>query len=106
MIFIFKKAGRAAKPINVILKLTYMVKYVQMIIQGNDFLTAIKTYYKELSSTSTRANIFLSYIDFPTVKSRIFYELIDKDMIKLMFAAADLQNYQLVDYYDSLINNE
>ena len=61
---------------------------------------------KELSSTSTRANISLSYINFPTVKSQIFYELIDKDLIELMFAAADLQNYQLVDYYDSLINNE
>ena len=51
---------------------------------------------KELSSTSTRANISLSYINFPTVKSQIFYELIDKDLIELMFAAADLQNYQLI----------
>ena len=78
----------------------------QLLMQGYSSLDAINHYYGDMLLSETRADIFLQNIPYDTVKSKIFYEMIDWDLYRLMSDAADQGNILLVKYYTDLINNE
>lgn len=78
----------------------------RFILQGRTSISAINSYYSNLSSCFTRAHQFLSYINYTTVQEKVFYELIDKDLTLLMSSASQQGNIYLVNYYINLINNE
>ena len=50
----------------------------RIVIQGNDLMTAMNTYYSRIANSLTRADIFLSHISYSTVKEKILDELIYK----------------------------
>lgn len=78
----------------------------RFILQGRTSISAIDSYYSNLSSCFTRAHQFLSYINYTTVQEKVFYELIDKDLTLLVNSASQQGNIYLVNYYINLINNE
>ena len=76
------------------------------IIQGYSSVSAINSYYSNLSTSSNRADVFLKYISFSTVKKKVFYELIDRNLSFSINTAAQQGNTYLVDYYTELMNDE
>ena len=86
--------------------LLVMMTIWQILMQGYSSLDAINHYYGDMLLSETRADIFLQNIPYDTVKSKIFYEMIDWDLYRLMSDAADQGNILLVKYYTDLINNE
>ena len=76
------------------------------IIQGQSSIDAINAYYGELNSTVTRADVFLSYISYSTVKGKIFYELIDKHLYFLISIATRNGDIFGQEHYSKLLNDE
>ena len=76
------------------------------IIEGKKSINALNIYYSELSRNGNRANKFKSYIDYNTVKKKIFWELMDKDYTFLGISLAEQGNPLASNYYFSLINDE
>ena len=78
----------------------------RLIIQGKSSINALNEYYSDMTSSNTRANIFLQYIPYSTVKQKIFYELVDAQLYMFMSNASNQGNTVLVNYYLNLINDE
>ena len=78
----------------------------RLILQGFSSIDAINAYYSNMTSSNTRACIFLQHIPYDTVKQKIFYELIDADLYVFLSNASNQGNIVLVNYYLDLINNE
>ena len=78
----------------------------RLIIQGYSAIDAANEYYSNMSSSNTRANIFLQYIPYNTVKEKIFYELIDAQLYASLANASNQGNIILINYYLDLIKNE
>lgn len=76
------------------------------IIQNQNSIDAISNYYCAFTSVTNRSHIFLSYISYETVCEKVFYELIDKDLILLMSLAANQGDTVSVNYYFNLLNDE
>ena len=74
-----------------------------LIIQGNSAIDAINKYYTNITSSNTRADIFLQNISYNTVKGKIFYELIDA---QLYMSMANTSNPIEMNRYSNLINDE
>lgn len=55
---------------------------------------------------NTRANIFLQHISYDTVKEKVFYELIDAGLYKLLTNASEQGDIVTAQYYLNLINDE
>ena len=68
----------------------------RLIINGNTSVTAMNSYYSNLTSSRTRADVFLQYIGYSTVKEKVFYELIDMQLSLLMSNASEQGNFDLV----------
>ena len=73
---------------------------------GYASVNAINSYYSDLSTSCNRADVFLKYISFSTVKEKVFYEPIDKELNLLMSSASQYGNVSLVNYYTELMNDE
>ncbi len=78
----------------------------RLIQQGNSSIVAINSYYKSLTSTKTRAKIFLQNIPYDEVQNKVFYQLIDEDLTIKAEAAVSMGNTQMAEYYNSLIVDE
>lgn len=78
----------------------------RLIIQGYSSTHAADAYYSNISSSNTRADIFLQYIPFNTVKDKIFYELIDAQLYLYLSNALSQEDIGQVQYWSNLINNE
>ena len=78
----------------------------RLILQGYASIDALNVYYSNMNESNTRANIFLQYIPYSTVKQKIFYELIDAQLYMFLSNASNQGNIVLVNYYLNLINNE
>lgn len=78
----------------------------RLIINGNSAINAMNSYYSNLTSSRTRADVFLQYISYDTVKEKVFMELIDMQLSLLMSSASEQGNFVLVQYYLDLINDE
>lgn len=78
----------------------------QLIAAGHSYTDAFNQYYSSLS-TRTRADIFLSYVNYDFVKEKIYCELIDKDLYALMALAQannDIVAYDL--YLNRLLSEQ
>ena len=64
----------------------------QLILTGNAYIGAFNQYYNSLSSL-TRAESFLSYISYDTVKNQIYAELVSKQLYFLMETAEEQGDY-------------
>lgn len=64
----------------------------RQILLGKSILQASTDYYTNLSST-TRAQIFTSYISYETVKAKIYYQLIDKELYTIIASMEAEGNY-------------
>lgn len=78
----------------------------RLIIQGKSSIDAMNEYYSGMTSANNRANIFLRYIPYSTVKQKIFYELIDAQLYKFMENASSQGEIGMMLYWSNLINNE
>lgn len=78
----------------------------RLIAQGYTLVNATNVYYTSLTSTNTRATKFLSYIDYETVKDKIYEELVDKDLRLMMALASEQGNMTLYWYYYDLLSDE
>ena len=78
----------------------------RLIIQGYSSVDALNDYYFIMNSSNTRANIFLQYIPYSTVKQKIFYELIDAQLYMFMSNASSQGDIVMTQYWLNLINNE
>ena len=78
----------------------------RLIAQGYTLVDAANAYYASLTSTNTRATVFLSYIDYNTIKSKIYTELIDKALLLYIVAAEQQENEELARYYYDLLADE
>ncbi len=78
----------------------------RLIMQGNSSIDAINSYYSNMNASNTRANIFLQYIPYSTVKQKIFYELIDADLYVYMTNASNQGDIYMTRYWLNLINDE
>ena len=78
----------------------------RLIIQGKSSIDAINEYYSNMTSFNTRANIFLQYVPYTTVKEKVFYELIDAQLYMFMSNASNQGDIFMTKYYLDLINNE
>ena len=75
------------------------------ILRGYSSVNAISEYYGSFSDTINRATIFLNYISYDVVRDKVFYELIDADIITLMSLAALQGDIVTVNYYKNLLND-
>ena len=73
------------------------------IIEGRDSITSLNLYYSDLLHSCNRAEIFLSYISFNTVKAKVFNILIDRNLQTLISSISDPA---LIAHYIALINDE
>ncbi len=71
-----------------------------------DYIEAICYYYRNLTSTHNRAHVFLSRIDYATVQSKVFYELIDKEIYVALSIASDSGDLASVIQLNALLNDE
>ena len=78
----------------------------RLISQGATLVNATNTYYASLTPTRTRATKFLEYIDYTTVKTMIYYELIDKALQRIVDMAIAEGDIALCQYYTNLMNDE
>ena len=78
----------------------------RIIMQGKSSINAINEYYSIMTSTNTRANIFLQHIPYNTVKEKVFYELIDADLYMFMSSASSQGDIYMTKYWLNLINDE
>ena len=78
----------------------------RLILQGYSSIDALNVYYLNMNSSNTRANIFLQYIPYSTVKQKIFYELIDAQLYMFMSNASSQGDIVMTQYWLNLINNE
>ncbi len=69
-------------------------------------IDAINTYYGELTDTNTRADVFLSHIEYNFVKTKVFYYLIDMDLYNKLSLATQQNNTYLINYYIALLEDE
>ena len=75
-------------------------------VKGYSSLDAINHYYGDTLPSETRADTFLKNIPYNTVKSKVFYELIDWNLYVLLSNAINQGNTPMTNYYYDLINNE
>ena len=78
----------------------------RLIIQGYSSVDAFCGYYESLNGLTTRATVFLNYISFDTVRSKVFDRLIDLELRKAWEAAVILGQVELAVYYSDLLNDE
>ena len=78
----------------------------QYIMSGRTSVEAANLYYSEMASGLNRANKFLSYIGYGTVKEKVFYYLIDISLILNMSIANESGDIALSMYYSNLLVNE
>ena len=76
----------------------------RIILQGGSSVNAFSNYYATLSSCKNRAHIFKGHISYESVRSKIFYELVDTRLIELI--NANTNNIDLVKYYRNLLKDE
>ena len=78
----------------------------RLILSGQTTIYAANSYYAGLSAASTRADVFLGYIPYETVKGMVFEELIDAKLALLSAEAAKNGDVVTELYYLNLMNNE
>ena len=71
-----------------------------------DYLGAICNYYRNLTSTNNRAHVFLNHIDYATVQSKVFHELIDKEIYVQLAIAYEWLDYETISRLNALLNDE
>ena len=76
------------------------------ILSGYSSVNAISDYFCSFSGTTNRATIFLNYISYDVVCDKVFYELIDADIITLMSFASQQGDIVTVNIYRNLLNDE
>ena len=75
-----------------------------VILKGTSSIEAISNYYLSLSSSNTRADVFTKHISYETASDKIFFELIDAELISLI--NVNSEDKGLVDHYTKLLNDE
>lgn len=78
----------------------------RLITQGKSAIVAINEYYSNMTSSNTRADMFLQNISYNTVKQKVFYELIDAELYLFMTNASNQGDIFMTKYYLDLINDE
>ncbi len=78
----------------------------RLITQGKSTIVAINEYYSNMTSSNTRADMFLQNISYNTVKQKVFYELIDAELYLFMTNASNQGDIFMTKYYLDLINDE
>ena len=78
----------------------------RLLLQGYTSIDAMNIYYSSMNASNTRANIFLQYIPYGTVKRKIFYELIDAQLYIFLSNASSQGDIIMTQYWSNLINNE
>ena len=78
----------------------------RLLLQGYASIDALNVYYSSMNSSNTRADIFLQYIPYSTVKQKIFYELIDAQLYMFLSNASSQGDIFMTQYWLNLINNE
>ena len=78
----------------------------RLIIQGKTSIVSMNEYYSDMTSSNTRANIFLQHIPYSTVKQKIFYELINAKLYIFLSNALSQGDVVMTQYWLNLINNE
>ena len=76
------------------------------IVEGRSSISAINQYYFEIFSGLNRADKFLSYISYGTVKEKVFYYLIDIELILNWSIANESGDIALSTYYSNLLMDE
>ena len=78
----------------------------RLLLQGYTSIDALNVYYSSMNESNTRADIFLQYIPYSTVKQKIFYELIDAKLYMFSSNASSQGDIYMTNYWLNLINNE
>lgn len=78
----------------------------RLVMQGFSILNASNTYYGSLSATNTRADVFLSYISYETVESKIYMILVDIPLGLMLSSIDEEEEPDLYNYYESLLSDE
>ena len=78
----------------------------QLILQNYSTIDAISNYYSSLSSDNTRAHVFIGHIAYDYIQSKVFYELIDDVLYKMMNNASKSNDIVTAMYYFELIHDE
>lgn len=77
----------------------------RQIVSGSTYLNAFNQYYESLS-LSTRAEQFLSYINYETIKEKVYHELIDVDLYLHIEVAVQNGDLFALKYYQNLLADE
>ena len=78
----------------------------RLLLQGYTSIDAMNVYYSNMNASNTRADMFLQYIPYSTVKQKIFYELIDAQLYIFLSNASSQGDIVMTQYWLNLINNE
>ena len=78
----------------------------RLIAQGYTLVNAANTYYASLTSSYTRADVFLSHISYSTIKSKIYYRMVDEALYVLMALAEENDDTETLWQYFLLLNDE
>lgn len=78
----------------------------RLIISNESLVNAANSYYANLSSSRTRADVFASYISYNTAKNKVYNYLIDPTIQVLIDQAYADNNIVLANYYTSLLTDE
>lgn len=78
----------------------------RVIILGNDIVSASSAYYGNTLNHYSRADIFIGYIDYATVKSKVYYYLIDVYLFANIAVAQSNNDVFWVNYYTQLLSDE
>lgn len=78
----------------------------RLLLQGYTSIDAMNVYYSNMNASNTRADMFLQYIPYSTVKQKIFYELIDAQLYIFLSNASSQGDIYMTNYWLNLINDE
>ena len=78
----------------------------RIILNSQSYLVAYHLYYHNLSADNNRADVFLSNISFNTIKTRVFGDLVDTELLIQIEYEQNNGNPIYALYLTSLLNNE
>lgn len=80
--------------------------YRLMIQNSSSVIDSMGNYYENLSDENTRAVCFLEYIDYETVKNKVYYHLVDRNIIMNIELANQNNDPGTALYWSNLLTDE
>ena len=78
----------------------------RIILEGYSSVDAISRYFSSFSISTNRATIFLNYLPYNVVRDKVFYVLVDIDLLTIINSFNQAGYYDSAEYYRNLLADE